>query len=347
MKLPSVSSACFGSFLQQIPASSQIVRYYHVHDLCLKIVSNRSDLLQLFDELLGCFQSPDFSGEPSLALNLYAIPSECAPSFQIPKNWSLYDRTSHISCYLCDHALFYQYKRQGMFFADIEQGYGLGYITIPYSDQDSLNIYQNIWLLALFHIMRARNVFPLHASAALFKEKGVLIAGASGQGKTTLLLHLLRAGFQYMADDTVLLRQDADSLKMLSFPATIRITAETTSLFPELSSFIRETQPDRRGKYHIEPQKLSLLPPPHSAIPAFVLLPEITAGEETAIVPISRMAGAIQCIPQNTPVNKLGISRNNFDLLCRLFHHAQCYQLRLGQNMNSIGRQIADVMCDV
>lgn len=347
MKFSSVSSAFCASFLQQIPAPSQVARHYHVHDLCLKIVSNQSDLLQLFDELWGCFHSLAFSGEPSLALSLYAIPSERMPSFRIPENWSLYDHTSQISCYLCDHALFYQYKRQGLFFADLEQGYGIGYITMPYSDQDILDMYQNIWLLALFHIMRAKGIFPLHASAAMFKEKGVLIAGASGQGKTTLLLHLLQEGFHYMADDTVFLRQNGNSSTMLSFPTSIRITAETAGFFPEISSFVTGTLPDRRGKYHIEPRKLSALPSVHSAIPAIVLLPEITAEEETGLLPISRIAAAMQCIPQNTPVNTLGMSRNNFDLLCRLFQQVHCYHVRLGRNMNTIGRQVADAMCDV
>lgn len=230
---------------------------------------------------------------------------------------------------------------------DLEQGYGFGYITTPYSVQDSLNMYQNIWLLVLFHIMRAKGIFPLHASAAILREKGVLIAGASGQGKTTLLLHLLREGFHYMADDTVLLRQNENSSTMLSFPAPIRITAATVGFFPEISSFVTGTLPDRRGKYHIELRKLSALPLVHSAIPAIVLLPEITAEEETRLLPISRIAAAMRCIPQNTPVNALGMSRDNFDLLCRLFQQARCYHVRLGRNMDSIGKQIAEVMRDV
>jgi len=345
VKLQSTPSLSFASLPLQIPPSSQIIRCYDIHNLTLKLVSNQRQLLRLFDEFFGYFSIPMCSGESSLTLELYAIPSEWASSFQaIPAVWSLYDKTPHISCFYLNQTLLYQYKNQGMFFADIEQGYGLGYIILPYSEQDALDMYRNIWLLALFHMMRAQSIFPLHGSAAMIGEKGVLITGKSGQGKTTLLLHLLKEGFRYLADDTVLLRQAGETPTLLSFPTAIRITTETVKFFPELSSVVKATRPDKREKYCLDIKQFSPIPPGHSAMPALVVLPEITPGQETTLLPLSRMAAAVQCIPQNIPVNKLGVTRNNFEILTRLFQHAQCYQLRLGHNMNSIGRQIAQVI---
>jgi serine kinase of HPr protein (carbohydrate metabolism regulator) len=44
----------------------------------------------------------------------------------------------------------------------------------------------------------------IHASAALFAGQGVLILGASGSGKSSLLLALLAAGGTLVADDRVI-----------------------------------------------------------------------------------------------------------------------------------------------
>ncbi len=61
----------------------------------------------------------------------------------------------------------------------------------------------------------------LHASAVAFGERGVLILGASGAGKSGLALRLIAAGARLVADDRVLL--DArDGALIASAPAALR-----------------------------------------------------------------------------------------------------------------------------
>jgi serine kinase of HPr protein (carbohydrate metabolism regulator) len=52
----------------------------------------------------------------------------------------------------------------------------------------------------------------IHASAALFGGVGVLILGASGAGKSSLLLALIAAGGTLVADDRVVVVADAGRL---------------------------------------------------------------------------------------------------------------------------------------
>jgi hypothetical protein len=47
-----------------------------------------------------------------------------------------------------------------------------------------------------------------HAACLLSAGKGLLVSGRPGAGKTTLALHLMEAGFEYAADDIVLIAPD-------------------------------------------------------------------------------------------------------------------------------------------
>ena len=50
-------------------------------------------------------------------------------------------------------------------------------------------------------VMRRRGYYVFHASAVALRGAGVLIGGANGCGKSTLMRRLLEAGAEYLADD--------------------------------------------------------------------------------------------------------------------------------------------------
>jgi len=59
----------------------------------------------------------------------------------------------------------------------------------------------------------------LHAACLLSGGKGLLISGCPGAGKTTLAVHLMEAGFEYAADDVVLIAPDGRATGVLFAPA--------------------------------------------------------------------------------------------------------------------------------
>lgn len=61
----------------------------------------------------------------------------------------------------------------------------------------------------------------IHASAVSFLEKGVLLLGRSGSGKSDLALRLIDAGARLIADDQVSLRRIGDQLRA-DAPAKLR-----------------------------------------------------------------------------------------------------------------------------
>ena len=59
----------------------------------------------------------------------------------------------------------------------------------------------------------------LHAACLLSGGKGLLISGCPGAGKTTLAVHLMEVGFEYAADDVVLIAPDGRATGVLFAPA--------------------------------------------------------------------------------------------------------------------------------
>lgn len=69
---------------------------------------------------------------------------------------------------------------------------------------------------ALVLALALRNVWSLHASAAMYKENVIAILGESGQGKSTLASYLSQsAGWRLVADDILPVRMEANEVNVM------------------------------------------------------------------------------------------------------------------------------------
>lgn len=84
-----------------------------------------------------------------------------------------------------------------------------------------------------------------HASAVALDGKGVMIAGVSGRGKSTLALHLLSSGFDYVSNDRVLLQPGGERPKIFGVPKFPRVNPGTIVNNPAIAEIIPETERDR------------------------------------------------------------------------------------------------------
>ena len=78
-------------------------------------------------------------------------------------------------------------------------------------------------------------VLPLHAACLSFDGRGVLIAGASGTGKSTLSLALAKNGADFISDDWTYLTYDDAELCAHGLSAPIKLLPDAADHFPELS----------------------------------------------------------------------------------------------------------------
>jgi hypothetical protein len=87
--------------------------------------------------------------------------------------------------------------------------------------------------------LHGQGVLAVHAGAAAAPAGAVLIAGRSGQGKSTLILGLVRRGLGLMSDELALLDPQAGLVH--PYPRAVHVRPATISLIPELAAL--ETRP--------------------------------------------------------------------------------------------------------
>ncbi len=128
---------------------------------------------------------------------------------------------------------------------------------------------------ALVLALALREVWCLHASAAMYKEKVIVFLGESGQGKSTLATYLAGAGWQLVSDDILPLTGDPSGVQ--SWPH-----------FPQLK-LPPESQPGLHLPEQLPLGKICLLfPSGKDDTPAVQLLP---SGEAVKVL-LAHTAGA-------------------------------------------------------
>jgi HPr Serine kinase C-terminal domain len=83
----------------------------------------------------------------------------------------------------------------------------------------------------------AIGILPLHAACLEVGGNGILIAGASGVGKSTLAVALAQAGLNYVSDDWTYIGNDRHGLLAHGVGASAKLLPDAIQHFPELARF--------------------------------------------------------------------------------------------------------------
>jgi hypothetical protein len=83
-------------------------------------------------------------------------------------------------------------------------------IVEPYEGADLTSVKLYILGTSLGVIQFQRGVFPIHGSAAVIDQKGVIITGVTGAGKSTLSMALRQKGYSFLTDDVAAVHFKSD-----------------------------------------------------------------------------------------------------------------------------------------
>jgi hypothetical protein len=172
-----------------------------------------------------------------------------------------------------------------------------------------LAIAQLVWEVNRGVVEESRHRLLLHAAAAERGGRVVVLAGAEGSGKSTLVDALVRSGFRYVTDETVAVTRQVAHIAPYPKPIALHETHGSRLVPPQA---IRHDAVALSGG---EPAML-------------VLLSGYRAGSATAAREIRRAEAAVALAEQAFNFRDLGPGR--LDTTAELVRKCGCYRLDVG-----------------
>lgn len=98
------------------------------------------------------------------------------------------------------------------------------------------------------------DVVPVHAACLAKGSEGVLLAGRSGVGKSTLTVKLAQHGYSLLADDWTYLADTGNNFGAWSVPVPVKLLPDAIDYFSELESYSCGQSLNGEIAYEVSPQ---------------------------------------------------------------------------------------------
>jgi hypothetical protein len=184
------------------------------------------------------------------------------------------------------------------------------------TDHGSLqDVLQSLKYDVAFHLILSRpDLLWLHAGAVAYQGKVLILSGASGRGKSTLVANLCAHGWTYLADDIIPV--DPDSGKVYPFPQTPMVRVNGGREVP------RHRLPElKKTEVSLKPAIVCQAALPIGA----VVFPEYGAQSWPQLAPCSPATGAVGLIEHN--LNFVHHYEAAVDYICELVKRIPAFQL--------------------
>lgn len=208
--------------------------------LPIRVTCNHPEIRTFVEEFIGSMVGMDGDAPPDpLEFSLDLLDGE--PDHSMPSGSRALLQYRNVSCYREGPWLSFTTKDGSFMKADVRAGRAWGRLS-----EDLLAvsryIFSDLLLAPLMEMLKHRGLYGLHAACLTKGGRGYLFPGGAGSGKTTIGLSLVKQGFQYLADDKVLLQKDGDGIAALAFTRRFNINPDIGRHYTELS-FLEDLQP--------------------------------------------------------------------------------------------------------
>jgi hypothetical protein len=193
---------------------------YYPRGFAVEITTNSQEVLECAQESWG--QSPKTFSAPPLQLRVGVLGDGAGirPPIPTSRAWrNLMIMTADANNFSA---------------IDLRQGIGFCWFTQA-AVEDRPYLRYNFLDAAVFCMLQHLYLAPLHAGCVRFRDRGVLLCGDSGAGKSSLSYACARRGWTFVSDDATSLVRGSTDLTVIGSPHQMRFRAVSIDLFPELS----------------------------------------------------------------------------------------------------------------
>jgi hypothetical protein len=210
---------------------------------------------------------------------------------------------------------------------------------------DSWLLSHPFFTIPLAELLKRMGLYMVHAAGLSVAGKGLLVAGQSGAGKTTLAIALVRAGFGFLADDTVFLSSGERGLRILAFPDEVDVTPHTLEFFPELQPMSPAPKLNPRLKQAVCVTTTYGVRPCWECVPEVIVFPRRGQSGRSMLSPMPKAEALLELVC-NVLRTDARSSQAHLDALAELVRKSRCFRLQTGGDFDRLPALLRSVMDD-
>ena len=218
-------------------------------------------------------------------------------------------------------------------------------IAIDEPDAGRVLAVNPFFTIPLLELAKRRGRYPLHTACVAADGRGLLLAGGSGAGKTTLAIALARAGLTFLGDDIVFLvaGDDGRGTRAYALPDQIDVTDTTVAMFPELRALRGAPLPAGRTKHAARLEHHLTVDAALVCDPGALVVCEITGSDPTIVEPLPASEALVALAP-NVLLTEPAASQAHLDALGALVRSVPCYRVRTGRDVDAAAQTLRTLL---
>lgn len=316
--------------------------YYNLHGTWLAVgwdAAAVGEQLQVLSAYFGLEACPEVPPECHVRLTFLTD----TPPLSIPTHASCVAQQHGLQVWQADSQL---YVRDGVCVVHLDPASRTGLGTLPPTDeQASPTLSMDLLLYSLLLLLRYQGFYPEHAACVAQNGVGCLLVGDSGSGKSTLTLSLVQQGWQYLADDAILLRSCRDGIEAMPLRRELCLAPEATRAFPDTLAHWQPGPWTGDLKKRLDVQALYPAQVCETCLPDLLLFPTIIDAPQSQLNPIGKAEALFRLIQQSALVMvEPQMAPGHLDVLARMVRQTRHYQLLAGQDLARDPRRIASLL---
>ncbi len=314
--------------------------YLRIGSVFIRIDTDSRYLLKAINERFGCFLCSVPEETSNIVMKLKGLKENSTIPEEIP---------SDAVCVHKGYTASY-YKWKDRWFFDISD---TGRMVI-----DTVNKSVNAWcfvsalkgksyrfqdfMYPLFELLRTEKTYLYHAASLCIDDSGLMLAGKSGRGKSTLSLDLFSKGFGFMSDDRCFLEKSKKGFDLFGFIEPVRLFPRNVSHIPCLRG-IPDSHDDDKVEIDIRDycsggfvENCSL---------NAILFPYWEPSSQSSLKAVSQAKALLELLPLTMECVFEHTSREHFSFNCELTSKIPMAELILGhdrQNWHKLVRNFVN-----
>jgi hypothetical protein len=184
----------------------------------------------------------------------------------------------------------------------------------------------------LAEMLKYAGLYFLHSAALVGNGISVLLSGTSGCGKTTSTLSLVVNGFQYVSDDTLLIKKVDKDVNVYPLYKSLNIDQDIAGRFPKIFKYKKNHFP-KELKIPIDIS--GKMPGSHiqSARPDAIIFPKIISDSKSELRPIGRLEVYKRLLGQTILAIDRKIAKEQLNVLELLVKQTDGFELLSGKDL--------------